>query len=323
MDIRFYDLSLNLIHILPPSSQTSGYVSMNCKIEFQGDGSFELSFWDDNLVNIIKNHPEGIILKWGIFEGISTDYSLTEDEKKLFGKHLNNLLVKSAIPPSNLSGNVQTLVYKIISDNYDWLETAETQTGFENVTYKTDKYTVGNTFVSNLCARGFSGYYVYLDIPNKKYKFKILKTVDRNFIFSENKLNAYEIQEDFDGKNIAFGGWYEKQNYDSEGKKTDTTWTYIKTETKHGVYKQDVILKATDPTEAEKELKTHIADYTVSLKTKNVKYGTDYNLGENVRLQHDGITTKKYIIGVELWHENTENGEQPILGELKEVKENG
>ena len=75
MDINFYDFNLNKIHILPTSSQSIGYVSMNAKIEFNDNGSLQISFWDDDLQKKLTQHPEGLIVKWGIFEGFTTGYA--------------------------------------------------------------------------------------------------------------------------------------------------------------------------------------------------------------------------------------------------------
>lgn len=324
MDIYFYDLDLNLLHILPASSRDIGYISMNAKIEFQGDGSFELSFWDNVLIDVIKAHPEGVILQWGEFEGISTDYQFTASKKTLYGKHLNGLLVKSAIVPTDgaISGNVETLVYQKINENYSWLDTAEVKGGFENVIFWRNTCKKGNEFISDLCARGHTGYKIYLDIPNKKYIFEILKSTDNPLVLSESNLNAYAVQEDFDGKNIAFGGYYKKQQIEDEnGNRPDPVWTYISVDdSKTGIYKQDIVLSAETENEAISELKKCKAEYTATLKTKNIQYGIDYKLGDRVRFQQNGKTSYKTITAIELWHEKTSHGEQPVLGELKEVQ---
>ena len=317
MDIVFYDLELNKIHTLPPSSKNVGYISMNTTTEFQGDGSFQLLFWDTELESIIKSHPEGLIVKYGEFEGFSTDYQFKTTEKRLYGKHLNGLLYKAVIPKTDgaLQGNVQMLVKNLINTYYSWLDFAESSEDFETVTFWRNTYKQGNSFIPDLAARGHAGYKIYLDLENKKYKFTLIKSKTNPIMLSEKNLNAYDFQEDFDSKNVAYGGWYEKEQDNG-----DPVWTYIQADTKSGIYKQDIVLSAKTEGEAISELKKRIADYEISLNTKNIKYGEDYILGDKVRVLHGGNTFTKTITAINIWHEKNQYNEQPVLGELKEVE---
>ena len=323
MDITFYDLELNKLHVLPASSKNVGYISMNCTIDFNGDGSFQLLFWDKELEALIAKHKEGLIIKYGDFEGFSTDYQFTRTEKRLYGMHLNGLLYKSVIPNTDgaLAGNLETLVYEIINQYYSWLTTAETVGGFEDVTFWRNTYKQGNSYISDLVSRGHAGYKIYIDFQNKRFIFKLLKSGTNQLMLSENNLNAYEFQEDFDSKNAAYGGWYQQeQPDDADGNSVDPVWTYISSDsTKTGIYKQDVVLSAKTDSEARNELAEHVAVYTLSAKTRNIKYGEDYKLGDKVRVQKDGITVQKTVTSINIWHEGNEYNEQPILGELKEA----
>lgn len=315
MDISFYDLELNRIYVLPSSSRNIGYRSMNCKIEFNGDGSLQISFWDKNLERLIKQHPEGLIVKWGLFEGFTTGYQNEELTKKIFGIHLNGMLYKSVIPAGDYSGNLETIAYETIKNNYSWIDVPETQGAFPEVTYKTDKPMQGNKFFHELTATGKTGYSLSMNAKTKRFVFQLLSNRDNPLRLSEDNRNAYEIKENFDGKNIAYGGWYEKET-EGEGK----TWLYIESVPKNGVYKQDVVLSAKNEEEAIKELKEHVADYKLTMKTRNIKFNTDYRLGENLKtMLDDNSVTVKTVTAVEMWHEKNEYNEQPVLGELKEV----
>ena len=90
-DIFFYDLDLNRLHTLPPSGSKSGYIMVNTRQEFRGDGSAQINFWSDDLCNIIRAHPEGVIFRIGKFEGVITDYNFKKDEKTLESCYLSSL----------------------------------------------------------------------------------------------------------------------------------------------------------------------------------------------------------------------------------------
>lgn len=321
MDILFYDFKLNRLHTLPSSSESVGYVSMNCKIEFNGSGSLQLLFWDKELEGLVRTHPEGLIVKYGDFEGFTTGYQFEDVNKRLYGMHLNGLLHKQVIPIADLSGDLETVMYGIVTDNYPWLNTFQAVGGFETVAYKTDTYTQGDTFISDLAAVGHAGCSVYIDWESKRFLFKLLKSEENSLKLSENNLNAYELKENYDGKNIAFGGWYKQEQPEgSDGSKPEPIWTYVSTQEKEGLYKQDVILSAANEADALKELGECVADYRLTLKTKNIKFGVDYKLGDKLKVQRGTETIPKTVTGIEIWHEKNEYNEQPILGELKEVE---
>ena len=83
-----------------------------------------------------------------------------------------------------------------------------------------------------------------------------------------------------------------------------------------GINVIDTVLSSKTESEALQELKSKTAELEIDLKTKKVQYGIDYNLGDIVRVQNDGMTTKKKVIGVIMSKEKgyTEN---PILSEVK------
>lgn len=322
MDIQFFDYEFDKVHILPASSQDIGYVSMNTTTEFNGNGSFELLFFDPELEAVIRGHPEGLLIKWGDFEGFLTDYQFKSNESRIYGMHLNGLLHKEVIPKTDgaLQGNVETLAYDKITSNFTWINKAAVKGGFEDITFWRNTYKYGDDFMQDLIARGHAGYRIYLDFTEKKPVFEMLKSEANPLMLSVSNLNAYDIQEDYDNKTVGYGGWYQ---HEPEGEETEGAWSYIvKDSTKTGLYKQDVILSGKTEGEATNELAEYKPTYEVSLSTKNIAYGVDYKLGDKVRVQKNGDTTTKTVIAINRWHEDMEYNEQPILGELKEVEEN-
>ena len=89
MDIFIYDFEFNCIHIIPNSSIDTGYISANAEIDFCGDGSFEIVYRDEVFRKLLKIYPDGLFIKWGLFEGIITDWQNKKSECRIFGTHLN------------------------------------------------------------------------------------------------------------------------------------------------------------------------------------------------------------------------------------------
>ena len=103
MDILFYTLDFSEQFILPPYSKTIGYISMNTAIELCGNGSFELVFFNEDLEEFAKAHPEGLYVIWGDFQGYMTDWQFKEKEKRLFGSHLNSVIHKEVFKPQTIT----------------------------------------------------------------------------------------------------------------------------------------------------------------------------------------------------------------------------
>ena len=85
MDIRFYSMDFSLRHILPVYARSKVTASANARIDFNGDGYFELDFTDDELQALIIAEPE-LLVVWGKFQGFTTGYNFTDSRKKIFGR---------------------------------------------------------------------------------------------------------------------------------------------------------------------------------------------------------------------------------------------
>ena len=230
--------------------------------------------------------------------------------------HLNGLLFKKVIPKGEYSGDIQAVSKNVIEQHFDWLNFYNNNNlANYQVEYKLDKPMQGNKFFKDFLTLKNMGFNIWMDWKQKKFMFKLLKSVQNPLRLSEDNLNAYEFSENFDSKNVAFGGWYEKEPPEDD-KEAEAVWTYIESNSKTGIYKQDVVLSAKNEIEAIEELKKHIADYSLKFKTRNVKYNIDYKIGDIVKVLTDNKTVKKKVTGVEIWHEKNEYNEQPILSEV-------
>ena len=318
MDIIFYDFEFNKIFILPPSSKNIGYTSMNATKEFNGDGKFELVFCDMELVKTIKEHPEGVFIVWDDFYGFVTDWQFGK-EFRIFGISLNGILHKGVIPPTPLiTKNCATIASDTITTYLGELikRISLSVSKHNEVSFETTEYKYGNEYVQSILDLDASGYEIIIDFDKKLLQLNILPSEENPIMLSLGNLNIYDLQEDFNNKTKAYGGYYQKEAEEGE---EEGQWLYITLDdTKTGFYKQDVILKAKTEKEARNELKGYIAEHKLTGKTKNIKYGVDYKLGDKVRVMQDGYTAWKRVTAISKWYEGSTFNEEPTLSEIKE-----
>ncbi len=312
-DVYFYDFELNKVYELPAFGVDKGYISVNATMEFCDSGSVEIVFIDEKLKALVKEYEDNLIIVWRDFQGFLTGH-IFEDTCRLFGMSLNGLLHRIVIPKTvtTLSGDVETLARSAISANADWL-TLGSQKGFLNqVKYSTDKYKTADVYITELLKLDNAGYKVSADVLNKQFVFEVLKSEETELLLSTNNLNAYAFSESYSNKPKAFGGWYEQEQSDGE-----PVWTYISLDnTLSGINKIDTILSAKNEDEALQELASLKAELTIDLKTRKITHGTDYHIGDIVRVQNNDTATKKRITGINM---SKENGyiENPILSEVE------
>lgn len=313
-DIRFYDLDLNLVHILPQNAPDCGYTSCNTTTEHNGDGAVEIVFRDSELKKKIEAYRGNLIVVWNDFQGFIPCYNFDSSDR-VVGMHLNGLLHRAVIPDvTEQTGDVETIARKIISQYVPWLTLPEKIVGFSNtVTYCPEKYQTADVYIQTLFNLDHAGYRITADVKNKKFVFACIKQREIPLLLSEGRKNAYDFKISFNGKEEAFGGWYQQKQEDG-----DPVWTYLSLDnTKAGIYMVDTVLNATTEAEAMTELKQHRAEYEMSVTTRNIRYCVDYQLGDVLKVQKDGVTVKKLVSGVNQWNEK-EYGEQPILTEVEE-----
>lgn len=317
-DIKFYDFDFKLLYILP----TNKYIAVNACVEFAGLGNIEITFFDEELKQIIRDNCNKILVIWKDFQGYITSYMFTETTNKIFGKHLNGLLQRAVIPTilnerENIQKTGNIIKYSVIN-NVPWLSAEnEIETKGKEIIYDTAKYMSAYDVIQEINTKSNSGYLIKADTKNKTFTYYLLENSENSLMLSVSNLNIYEPEITYTNTDMAFGGWYEKKDDDI------STWTYISADnTKTGLYKIDVVLSADTEEEAKKELSKHISDYKITAKTKALLHGSDYNIGDIVRVQINGVTEKRLISGVNMWNEQS-YGEEPILTEIQEETDNG
>ena len=324
MDIRFYDFEFNLLYILPQYSGDIGYVSVNTEQNLNDCGMFDVVFSDDSLKKVIEDNRDNVIVLWNGFQGVLTSFKW-DSKCRICGLHLNGLLKRAVIPGTEgeVTDDAETLAHSAVSENIPWLYLGEVKGLSEDVTYSTERYTAADAYIRELLKLDNAGYKITADFKNKKYIFEIIKPEQNPLMLSAANLNAQNMQVGYINTEAAIGGWYLKeQAEDAQGNKPDPVWTYITLDsTKQGIYKTDAVLTATTESRALNELKEKKADFEVTAETKDIHHGTDYNIGDIIRVQCGGVTSRKLVSGLSMWNENG-YGEEPILTEW-ESEENG
>ena len=313
MDIKFYDYNFNLVGILPQNSKINGYNALNFTIDFNDIGNFELEFVSDKIKSLVKTHKNNLFIVAGKFQGYLTGY-LFKDTCRLYGKHLNGLLHKAVIPIiAKQTNNVETITRKIIEENYSFLTLGEVK-GFDTkIEFETDKYIQGDNFFKDLLQRDNAGYNISIDFSSRKLVFEVLKLEESNLVLSEEKLNAYDFETNYDNKKLAYGGWYKEKQEEGEG-----IWKYISLEEnsgKYGLYKEDVVLTSNNKNEALAELKKKKAIFDIKAKTKKIKWGKDYQLGTILKIRYDNEILTKKVTSINVSYE-AEEIETPTLTEV-------
>ncbi len=86
-----------------------------------------------------------------------------------------------------------------------------------------------------------------------------------------------------------------------------------------GIYAWETDLSGSTNDKAQQTLRDKKITQTITAKVRNMKYGTDYQLGDIVRVEMKKEEFRagmcKRITGVNLWYENNDIGEQPIIEE--------
>lgn len=317
-DIYFYDLNFNLLRILP----STRYKSIIAQQDFCGTGSLDIIFFDSETGDILEdNIDNGILVIWRKFQGILTSFLRYDDEYRAVGEHLNGIVRRITTRTEEYTGNssMWEVLNKGLILNHPsatgniihWLTVKNNANITDKIKYNFDKRLAGDEYVKTALDLIKGGYNVVADFKSQKYNMHYFKHAENDLVLSKNNLNVSSLSITCNNKNKIDGGWFcdsENENHWDHLPKYnfDATVTY-----------RDTVLSATTRTEAEKELKQLRQKYEITLTTKNLDYGTDYKIGDIVRLQDRGKTFKMVINSVKMWEENG-YGEEPTVTKYEE-----
>ena len=113
-----------------------------------------------------------------------------------------------------------------------------------------------------------------------------------------------------------------KQGTWKKAEKIESFWVHIPS-AKTGIYAWETEIPGSTEDEAKKGLAGRAVSRETKAKATGLSYGKDYNLGDIVTVQIDKggfkSSDKRKITGVNLWYEDNDIGEQPIMEGLEDV----
>lgn len=316
-DIYFYDLNFNLLRILP----STRYKSIIAQQDYCGTGSLDIIFFDSETGDILEdNIDNGILVIWRKFQGIITSFLRDDDKYRAVGEHLNGIVRRITTQTREYTGT--TSMWEVLNRGLilnhpsatgniiRWLSVKDNADITDKIKYNFDKRLPGDEYVKTALDLIKGGYNVTADFKQQKYYLYYFKHTENNLVLSKNNLNVSSLSITCNNKDKIDGGWYLD--------KSSGNWHHLPqyNYTANVTYR-DTVLSATNESDAKAELAKLRQKYEITLTTKNLDYGTDYKIGDIVRLQDRGKTFKMVINSVKMWEENG-YGEEPTVTKYEE-----
>lgn len=319
-DIRVYDFEFNLLHI------ENRYISSNFDLMYNDVGSTEYHFpiQSDILPVIMEN--DYLVLIQGDKQSIVTGKQITSD-LAVFGRTCNWILTRRTTPAfktSELSINKDSesvarwVVEQAFSDVDNFV--LGPVCGLESYE-EFWRNTTNVTFdvVRDCLARQDAGHRVLFDTANKQWVFEVYQGTKRQTIVSEANRSAYDTQYTENLADYYTSGYYEFTPEAEEGQEPPPSeWLYLSGD-KTGIYKWDAVLSGSTESEAKSDLKNRRWEKEITASLRNMEFGKDYQLGDQLRIQLQSgrfqKTFEKEITGVNFYAQDNEIGEKPIFNE--------
>ena len=293
------------------------YKSIIAQQDFCGTGSLDIIFFDSETGDILEdNIDNGILVIWRKFQGILTSFLRDDDEYRAVGEHLNGIVKRLTAEPytpddkNSIWTALQNPLFNKTPGEPNWIRQVNDSGDTGTYTFDIDKRTTGDEYVKTVLENINGGYNVVADFKAQKYYMHYFKHTQNNLVLSKNNLNVSSLSITCNNKNKIDGGWYLD--------KSSGNWHHLPqyNYTANVTYR-DTVLSATNSTDAKAELAKLRQKYEITLTTKNLDYGTDYKIGDIVRLQDRGKTFKMVINSVKMWEENG-YGEEPTVTKYEE-----
>lgn len=310
MDIRFYDLDFNLLRILPQYSRECGYSSCVVDVQLNGQGSFEVVFNDDILVRMFKSITEPMLTLWNGIWGYIPSFSFKDNEKRIIGTTLNGIAKRVVVQPCEYSQKTvgyiaRDIVKDAIRNGAKWLQLGN-EMGIDTIIdYKLETPKTMDEVLIDLIGYSDGGWRMYAE--NKKIVFECIKSEMISLEISENNLNAYDVEMTRNLNDVANIGYYKDES--------DDTWKSVGSALS-GIHNSAAVLTSTTARAARKELALLTGKNNITPSVKSLQYGTDYNIGNIVRVRDNEIDVLKQVTEVTMAQESAYT-ETPTLSEVK------
>lgn len=308
--IRFYSFNFELLQI------ENKFTYVNWTKKYNGVGTFEAHFPITTKILKLVLENEYLLAVQGENQAIITGKQVG-DKLVLYGREPTWLLTKRVTPKfSKVTGTPEEICADIVTEAFSDVENFVVEryaNEFEDINFWRNVYNPTEKVVSECLDRVGAGHLVKADIQNKKWIYKMYMGSEKPLVISSANKNAYNEAYTEDFQDYVNGGWYESYLNDESG---TSEWKYIESD-KTGIYKWIGVLSGTSESEAKSSLDSRKWKKEISLETKNIKYGTDYLLGDTVKVQvcfgNFKTTISQKIKGVEIIYENGIYTENPMF----------
>lgn len=321
MDLKFYECTnsqIKLMHILPAYSAERGYISANATKEFRGNGKIEIKFFDTILTNLIRDKMKSnitVIVYCKTFSGVLTSWMFDENHTTtVFGYSLNYLLHKQLILPTaatktDVSSYVKNTLAAMFNKgmfiwlNYNNSSAVGSTRNFEEITDPTP----GDEWLQKILEYDDLGYDIEPDFTKGRFTLTLKKRKENSLLIAPGNLNFYDVVQDCDQSAAVRVGYYKDV--------TTGNWTKVTsaTETATTIYDNYVVLSSDNAASAQEEINALYTRITVDGKTRDIAYGTDYDVGDILRVQIDGQVYTKTVKSIFLSYEGISNIENPTF----------
>lgn len=320
-DIRIYDFEFNLLHIEPQ------IISANWTVKYNEIGTFEGHF--DQMGDIVPICLDNkyLVVVQGNYQAIVTGKQIDGNEFILYGRTVNWILSRRVVPnfvsshfeSLNIEKQARQLVSESFFDVDNFVLGEVIGDSLEGYFWR-NTYNALSDVIADCLDNAKLGHNVVFDRKRKAWVFNVLKGQKRDILVSVGNRNAYEMEYAEDLQEYYTSGFYEKpQDADEDGNVPESEWFEVEKDSKKGIYKWECVLSEQDESSARATLNKKVWSKDISTKTHDLVCGKDYNIGDIVRVQivcgKYRKTAQKRIIGVNVWFENNNIGEEPIFEE--------
>lgn len=335
-DIRIYDWDLNLLHI------QHDITSSNWTIYYNNIGTCECHFPIAGKIVEKVGGKDRLIIIQGDKQAVATGVEHTS-EFVIYGRTLNWFLCQRSVPAfksSELSPrprNAEAVARWVFDKSFISNDTAESNdddfmlgalAGINDIAdfnFWRNTRNPSNEVIQDVLNTAGAGHALKIDLKTRKWIFTVLLGKETSILLSEDNKNAYETEYSSDILDLSTCGWYEytpEDQTETPSAESGTVWEYMETDNPQiGRYRMETILTGSNASEARSALAKRKQHNEMQAKTRKIKYGADYNLGDIVRVQYKrggfAYTGRRRVIGVNIWYGNNDCGQQPIMEDVE------
>lgn len=334
MNLILCDYELNEL------AYTDKVVSSNWELKFNDIGTGEIHLNTDSPFLKPLIDKKYLLIKQSDCEhemtGVVTGVTCGEDVA-IFCRTLNWFLSKMVTPNNfyaagekSLHDTISNEAKAILAKSYGCDISFGNAAQFTHTPYFwRNTYNITSDLIHDCLDNDNAGHRVRIDEGTGKFYLDILKGTEREYFISLNDGTASKIEVQKDILDFANAGFYEKsvKGKDADGNETEeTVWTeYAPPSGTANMYQWYGVLSGSSVSEAKSSLKDKSEKNEILTELQRLKYETDYNLGDFVKVQvenSDTVTTvKQQITSVTLNWDGTGFSESPVLSAVKEYDE--